>query len=88
MDSLTKANDSNSQKVYQYTKAIIQKDKDEKKKKALMKRDALLKKNKPVAKLVPNKVIEESGLTCGVCYEGFTGKPNDLMGVYVYAKKV
>jgi hypothetical protein len=65
---------------------LIQKDKNEKKLKAQAKRDMLLKKTK----FVPSapKIKEEKGLQCGVCFEGYSNKPQELLGVYIFAKKV
>ena len=31
---------------------------------------------------------EETGLTCAVCQEGSTLQPRELLGLYVYIKKV
>merc|ERR1712054_436468 len=31
---------------------------------------------------------EEEGLTCMVCQEGYTYKPDEVLGLYVFAKKV
>jgi hypothetical protein len=85
-ESLTFKHESNSQRVYEFSQSLMQKDKNDKKMKAQAKRDLLLKKSK----FVPSapKIIEEKGLQCGVCFEGYSSKPLELMGVYIFAKKI
>lgn len=53
----------------------------------MKKKEALLKRAKPIAPIVA-KVQEEQGIICSVCQEGYVSKPNELMGVYVFVKKV
>ena len=66
---------------------MIQNDKEEKRRRAMKKKEALLKRNKPVAPIVA-KVEEEQGITCNVCQEGYVNKPGEIMGVYVFVKRV
>lgn len=34
------------------------------------------------------EIEEEKGVSCIVCHEGYTFRPNDILGVYIYTKKI
>lgn len=46
------------------------------------------KGNKFVDKADALKVEEEKGPKCCVCHEGYKKRPTDILGCYVYSKKV
>ena len=72
----------------EYVKAIVKKERDDKKKAAMRRKQAVLRKMKKSKKKTQAlEVREETGLRCGVCYEGYSGKPKDLLGVYVFVRK-
>ena len=48
----------------------------------------LEKSKKPAWMLEMEAMEDESGLTCAVCQEGQTLQPTELLGLYVYLKKV
>lgn len=45
-----------------------------------------IKQEKDLIDLNINELLEEEGLTCCICGEGFKFKPNELLGIYNYGK--
>ncbi|KAL9643652.1 hypothetical protein ABK040_016104 [Willaertia magna] len=68
--------------------------KEKKKKKALSKREKTLKEMKLSTTLKPtisfgfDDVEDEKGITCSVCGDGYTFKPTEVIGTYVFCKHV
>jgi E3 ubiquitin-protein ligase UBR4 len=44
--------------------------------------------NKFIGKLKTEKADEEKGPKCIVCHEGYTKKPHEILGIYVFSKRL
>lgn len=95
METLTNKNHFNEPSVKEYLQKIIDQKDNEKKELAKRKREEAMKKmqNQKTAnkflKQLDNPILqEETGLKCIACREGYTKKPNEIMGMYVFSKKL
>ena len=92
IESLTFQSDSNNKDTYSFVKGIVDKENDDRKKKALRKKKAMLAKMKKPGKMIKKKfkldqVEQEKGITCIICQDGYQENDKDLIGVYVFVKR-
>jgi hypothetical protein len=66
----------------------IQRDKEARSVVANNKREEALKELKGDSAMLDYEVEEEPGLTCVVCMEGYTLRPEAVLGIYIYSKPV
>ena len=95
VESLTNKNHSNDPEVKNYLQKLIDQQNDEKKKLAQKKREEIMKKmqnqknaSKFLQQIKSVSLEEESGPRCVVCQEGYSKKPTEVLGMYVFNKKV
>jgi hypothetical protein len=85
-------NDQADSKVKQHLMQMIDKKNQDRKKKAskaklLAKKNLLNKKNQANKFLsMMDQVQTELGPKCAVCEDGYTAKPNEILGMYIYSK--
>jgi len=92
IESMTFESDLNDKKTHDYVKNLVNAEDSEKKKKAEKRKKAMLarmKKNKMINKKIKyDDIKEEKGIRCIICQEGYQESNQDLMGVYVFVKKI
>ena len=85
-------NDFAAAEVKDFLKNLIdqkRKEQQERAKKAKLAALAKMKKKKELAdKFKFSEVQEEKGPKCVSCEEGYTAKPNEILGVYVFSKRM
>lgn len=93
IDSLTFPSDLNNKETFDFVKSLVEEKENEKRKKALKKKKAMLLKMKKPGKALKTKALfdqikEEKGIKCIICQEGYQSKDQDLLGIYVFVKKI
>ena len=73
----------------------IDKEADEKKRLAQKKREEIMRQmqakkdaNKFIKQVEKEKETDETGPKCIVCQEGYTKKPTEVLGMYVFSKRL
>ncbi|CDW77116.1 e3 ubiquitin-protein ligase ubr4 [Stylonychia lemnae] len=95
IESLTNKNNLNDASVKDYLQGIINSQNEEKKKLAQRKKEEIMRQmqnkknaNKFIKQIENVQLQEETGPKCIVCQDGYTKKPTDILGMYVFSKKV
>jgi len=87
IESITGRTDSES-RIRTELLEMIQRDKEARSVVANSKREEALKELKGDSAMLDFDVDEEPGLACVVCMEGYTLRPEAVLGIYVYSKPV
>ena len=91
IESLTFQSDFNNKNTYSFVKGIVDKENDDRKKKALRKEKAMLAKMKKPGKMIKKNFkldrVEEKGMTCIICQDGYQENDKDLIGAYLFIKR-
>jgi hypothetical protein len=92
IESVSFESEMNDKETHDFVKNLVNSEDAEKKKKADKKRKAMMarmKKNKNINKKIKfEEIKEEKGIKCIICQEGYQQADTDLLGVYVFVKKI
>jgi len=94
VEHLTNANQNNLPEVRDHLKGIMDKKNEEakklamrKKQEALAKKKAMMSKNKFIDMVNKMPSEQEVGPKCVVCQEGYSKRPTEILGFYVFQRR-